>query len=165
MNGTPEPLPQGRLQGRAAFQQAVRQALQAAAQLGWAELLLCDADFAAWPLGERESVQALEDWARAGRRFTMLALDYRAVQQLHPRFVRWRQTWDHLITCRLCRSRDVLSFPSVLWSPQWVLQRIDVERDVVLCDSGAERRISLREQLAEWQRDSVPGFPASVLGL
>jgi hypothetical protein len=158
-------LPQGRLSGRAAFAQALRAGLQAAARQGWAELLLSDADFVDWPLGEREVVQALQDWARAGRCFTMLALSYRELQRLHPRFVRWRQTWDHLIDCRLCHGSDPLSFPSVLWTPQWVMQRIDAQRHVVVCDASAERRVSLRQQLDEYRRDSTPGFPASVLGL
>jgi len=165
MSNAAESLPQGRLQGRAAFQCTVRLALRVAARQGWEELILCDADFADWPLGAQEVAQALHDWARAGRRFTMLALDYRSVQRLHPRFVHWRQRWDHLIDCRLCRGNDALSFPSGVWSPHWVMQRIDVERDVVICDAGAERRVSLRQQLDEWRRDSVPGLAASVLGL
>lgn len=165
MNTAPEALPQGRLQGREVLQQTVRLALQHAARQGWRELLLCDADFADWPLGEHEVAQSLQDWARAGRRCTLLALDYRSVQRLHPRFVRWRQTWDHIIECRLCRGSDAQSFPSVLWSPQWAMQRIDVERDVLVCDAAPQRLLELRQLLEEYRRQGTPGFPASVLGL
>jgi len=42
----PTGLPQGRLQGRSVFQQAVRDALQTAAREGWNEIIVCDADFA-----------------------------------------------------------------------------------------------------------------------
>lgn len=158
-------LPQGRLHGRSVFVQAVRDAVQAAAREGWNELILCDADFADWPLGERAVVEALQGWARGGRRFLMLAMDYSGLPRQHARFVKWRQTWDHIIECRVCRSGDALSFPSVLWSPAWVMQRLDVERDVLVCDSEAARRVTLRQLLDECRRDSAPGFPASVLGL
>lgn len=158
-------LPQGRLNGRGVFVQAVRDALQTAAREGWRELILCDANYADWPLGERAVVDSLQAWARSGRRFTLLAMEYSAMPRQHPRFVTWRQTWDHIIECRICRSGDALGFPSVFWSPAWVMQRIDTERDVLVCDSDAPRRVELRQVLDEWRRDSTPGFPASVLGL
>lgn len=158
-------LPQGRFEGRGAFGQAVRDALKVAARDGWKELVLCDADFSAWPLGEREVAESLQEWARGGRRFVMLALNYSGMQRQHARFVKWRQTWDHIIECRTCRSSDALGFPSVLWSPAWVMHRIDVERDVLLCDHSPGRRLELRQLLEECRRDSTPGFPASVLGL
>ena len=46
-------LPQGRFEGRDAFRQNVRDALACAARQGWRELILSDADFHDWPLGER----------------------------------------------------------------------------------------------------------------
>ncbi len=161
----PESLPQGRLNGRSVFTQAVRDALRAAARESWNELILCDANYADWPLGERAVVESLQAWARGGRRLHMLAMDYAGVARQHARFVKWRQTWDHIIECRVCRSSDALAFPSALWTPAWVMQRIDPERDVLVCDSAASRRVELRQMLDEWRRDSTPGFPASVLGL
>lgn len=158
-------LPQGRLEGRSAFTQAVRDGLQTAVREGWNELILCDANFADWPLGERAVVESLQAWSRRGRHFVMLAMDYSGFPRQHARFVTWRQTWDHIIECRLSRATDALAFPSVLWSPAWALQRIDVERDVLVCDSAASRRVGLRQLLDECRRDSAPGFPASVLGL
>lgn len=161
----PAALPQGRLSGRSVFVQAVRDALQVAAREGWNELILCDANFADWPLGERAVAEALQAWARGGRRFVLLAMDYSGLPRQHARFVKWRQTWDHIIECRVCRATDALAFPSVFWTPAWVMQRIDVERDVLVCDSEAARRVALRQLLDECRRDSSPGFPASVLGL
>ena len=70
--------------------------------------------------------RALQDWARGGRRFTMLACSYDDVIR-HARFVRWRGTWDHIITCRRSPAADPLDLPSALWSPQWVLHRLDPE--------------------------------------
>lgn len=162
---TTGPLPQGRLQGRSTFVQSVRDALQTAAREGWKELILCDANFADWPLGERAVAESLSAWSRGGRRLLMLAMDYSVLPRQHARFVQWRQTWDHIIECRVCRSGDPLAFPSALWTPAWVMQRIDTERDVLVCDSDAAWRVNLRQLLDEWRRDSTPGFPASVLGL
>ena len=64
-------LPAGRFEGRVAFQQLVRDALACAAREGWPELILSDASFHDWPLGERAVADSLQDWARAGRRFVL----------------------------------------------------------------------------------------------
>ena len=55
----PPPLPEGRLSGRTVFVGLLRQAFAAAAEEGWTRIVLCDPDFADWPLGEREVVAAL----------------------------------------------------------------------------------------------------------
>ena len=159
-------LPEGRFEGREEFRQRVRDALATAAREGWGELILADADFVDWPLGEREVVEALQQWSRAGRRCTLLALDYAEVVHRHPRFVQWRRQWDHLVTCRKGTGSDPLALPSALWSPAWVLQRQDPVRSVGTTGSEPGRRVQLREALDEWmERKSSPAFPASVLGL
>ncbi|MCZ2407700.1 MAG: hypothetical protein BGO74_12030 [Burkholderiales bacterium 68-12] len=160
------PLPQGRFHGREAFQQLVRDALATAAREGWRELVLSDADFHDWPLGERAVVESLQAWARSGRRMTLLARNYGEVQRRHARLVRWRTTWDHILTCRVAPGADPLDIPSAIWSPQWVLQRMDPERCVGVTGTEPERRVLLQELLAEWVRSkSAPGFPSTTLGL
>jgi hypothetical protein len=58
----------GRFEGREAFRQnVVRDALACAAREGWRELILSDADFHDWPLGERAVIDSLGAWARSGR--------------------------------------------------------------------------------------------------
>lgn len=164
--GPPCGLPQGRFEGRVAFQQLVRDALATAAREGWREIILSDAHFQDWPLGERAVAESLQAWARSGRRMTILAGGYDEIIRRHPRFVRWRGTWDHLLTCRACPSADPLSFPSVIWSPGWVLQRLDPVRCVGVSGTEPERRVGMREVLNEWVRSkSSPGFPATTLGL
>ena len=108
-------LPSGRFSGRETFQQLVRDAVATAARDGWQEIFISDANFHDWPLGERAVVEALQDWARSGRRFTMLACSYDDVIRRHARFVRWRGTWDHIITCRRSPAADPLDLPSALW--------------------------------------------------
>lgn len=163
----PPALPGGRFEGREAFQQLVRDALACAAQQGWRELILCDADFHDWPLGERAVAESLQQWARSGRRLTLLAADYGELQRRHARFVQWRVRWDHIIVCRRAAGvADPQDLPSAIWSPHWVLQRHDPLRSRGVTGSEPERRVLLRETMAEWlERRSVPGFPASTLGL
>ncbi|MES2610528.1 MAG: hypothetical protein V4679_09845 [Pseudomonadota bacterium] len=162
----PAELPSGRFASRETFIQLVRDALATAARDGWEEIVVSDAHFHDWPLGERAVVESLQAWARTGRRFTMLARSYDEVIRRHARFVRWRGTWDHIITCRRSASADPLDIPSVLWSPHWVMHRLDPERCVGVTGRESQRRILVRETLNEWLHGkSAPGFPASTLGL
>lgn len=161
----PHSLASGRFSGRREFQQAVRDAFECAAREGWQEMVLCDADFLDWPLGERAVSEALHAWAGGGGRLTLLARRYDELRQMHPRFVRWRTLWSHLVEARGCRHADPLDLPSALWSPGWVLHRIDPVRSLGLASAEPERRVALRESLNEWLRQSSPAFPATTLGL
>lgn len=159
-------LPSGRFSSREGFQQMVRDALATAVREGWQEIIISDANFHDWPLGERAVADLLQEWSHGSRRFTMLAGSYDDVIRRHARFVRWRGTWDHIITCRRSPAADPLDIPSVLWSPQWVMHRLDPERCVGVTGFEPDRRVLLRETLNEWLRSkSAPGFPASTLGL
>ena len=159
-------LPEGPFIGRESFRAAVRQALAEAARAGWRELIVCDASFFDWPLGERAVVQALDAWARgAGQRFTVLAQRYDAVERLHPLFVGWRRQWAHKIECRSVRVADPLELPSALWSPGWALQRLDALRSGGVSGAQPERVLHLRESLSAWLERSSPAFAATTLGL
>jgi len=160
-----EELPQGRFEGREAFQQRVRDALACAAREGWREIILADCDFADWPLGERAVAESLQAWSAGGRRCILLAKRYDEVVRRHARFVAWRQRWAHIIEARGCRSADDLEMPSALWSPRWALQRLDLERSNGYAGTEPERRLALRELLEEWLKKSSPAFPAVTLGL
>jgi hypothetical protein len=166
---TPQPdaqaLPSGRFEGRVAFQQLVRDALACAAREGWREIILCDASFADWPLGERAVAQSLQDWSKTGRHITLLAKRYDEVVRRHARFVTWRGTWSHIIEARACAAADPLELPSAIWSPGWVMHRLDPERCNGYSGAEPERRLALRETLNEWLGKSSPAFPATTLGL
>ena len=110
-------------------------------------------------------IDSLQSWSKSGRHCTLLAKRYDDVVRLHPRFVQWRGRWSHIITAVACTSADALDLPSALWSPQWVLERRDLERSNGYCGSEPERRIALRESLNEWLRQATPAFPATTLGL
>lgn len=162
---TSGPLPDGRFEGLVAFQQLVRDALAGAAQRGWRELVISDASFEDWPLHERAVAESLQAWSRSGRKLTMLAARYDAVVRNQARFVTWRQRWDHIIVCRVCRHRDPQDFPSAIWSPEWTMRRLDLVRTTGVCSMAADRRTRIREELDELLVNSTPGFPATTLGL
>ncbi len=158
-------LPEGRLEGRERFADLVRQALATAARQGWPRIVLCDADFSDWPLGEREVVEALQAWSARGRSLQLLACDYRALRERHPRFVRWRVTWSHLVEARACTGLPADELPSLLWSPRWCLQRIDAASGTLVAGGGRQASVALHEHLQAWWRRSSLAFPASTLGL
>lgn len=95
----------------------------------------------------------------------LLAEHYEDVRRYHPRFVGWRSTWDHIVECRVCRGRDAGEIPSALWSPGWVVQRLDLVRSTGFAGSEVQRRALLKEELDECIRQSSPGFPVTTLGL
>jgi hypothetical protein len=163
--GGTEALPSRRFEGREDFRQLIRDALACAAREGWPELVLSDATFEDWPLGERAVAESLQAWSRNGRQMRLLAQNYDQVVRMHARFVQWRGTWSHIITAAACPAADPLELPSALWSPAWVLERRDPERCNGYCGSEPERRVLLRETLNEWLKRSTPAFPASTLGL
>jgi hypothetical protein len=157
-------LPEGRFAGREAFRQLVRDALACAAREGWPEIILSDANFEDWPLGERTIAQALQDWSQSGRRCILLARRYDGVVRQHARFVTWRKNWSHIIEARGCPSADELGFPSAIWSPHWAMQRLDTDRSNGISGSEPQRRVLMRELLDEWLLKSSPAFPAVTLG-
>jgi len=161
----PQALPSGRFEGRVEFQQLIRDALACAAREGWRQIILCDATFHDWPLGERAVAESLQAWSASGRHCTLLARNWDDVLRRHARFVTWRRTWAHIIDARACSSADPLDLPSAIWSPGWAMQRLDMERCNGFCGSEPERRVLLRQDLGEWLQRSSPSFPAHVAGL
>jgi hypothetical protein len=158
-------LPEGRLQGRHAFSDLVRHALVSAASQGWNHLVLSDPDFSDWPLGERSVVESLTAWSGRGRRIQFLARDFGRMRELHPRLVQWRVTWSHIVEAHACRQVAGSELPSAIWSPQWTMERLDVEHCVMVASRSPDRRAALHERLnACWQQGS-PSFPATTLGL
>ena len=156
----------GRFEGRVAFEQQVLHFLQRAADERWPTLVVGDPDFADWPWGTTAAVELLHRWARHGRQMTVLAWRFDALPRRHPRWVQWRTTWDHKLQCRQYQARDVSQVPSVLWSPDWAVQRLDTERCTGVASADRRAIVQLDEALQEWIRHkSTPAFPASVLGL
>lgn len=158
-------LPAGAFSGRREFQQRVLDTLRAAGEGGWRELWFSDAGFTDWPLAERTPIDLLQAWAGSGRKLTIIARNYDELIRRHHRFVTWRRQWSHIIDCRVCPSADVTELPSLIWSPHWVMQRLDPIRSVGISTDEPSRILALREGLDDWYSRSSPGFAATTLGL
>jgi hypothetical protein len=124
-----------------------------------------DASFEDWPLYEKSVVESLDGWARTGRKLTLLAHHFDAVRRVHHRFVTWRVRWDHIMECRVCKGVEVSEFPSALWTPDWAMRRLDLQRCTGVASAEPRMRQLLREELEERKRQSSTGFPATTLGL
>lgn len=158
-------LPEGRFDGREAFDALLRNALSAAAREGWKEIVFSDPDFADWPLGERATIEALQAWAASGRRLMLLAQRFDVLERGHARFVPWRRLWDHIIECRATGKAAGSEVPSAIWTPTWFVHRIDPERGRGVSGTDSRARRELREAIDECWRMGRPAFPASTLGL
>lgn len=163
--GPPPPLPEGRLVGRLAFADAVRAACAVAAHEGWSSIVLADDDFSDWPLGERAVIDGLNAWAHRGRHMRLLARDFTALRQQHPRFVQWRTTWAHLIEAHAVSQASPHEIPAVIWTPTWTLERLDPVRSSAVAEHSAERRVALAERLSDWWAKGRPAFAPTTLGL
>ena len=156
----------GRFEGKAAFDDHVLHFLQRAADERWPELIVADPDFADWPWGTLAATELLQRWARHGRLMTVLAYRFDVLPRRYPRWMQWRTVWDHKLQCRRMQARDVSLVPSALWSPQWAVQRLDVERCIGVASAERAAIVPQGEMLQEWIRhQSAPALAASVLGL
>lgn len=158
-------LPQGRINGPTEFADLIRLAFAAAAAQGWREIIISDRSFEDWPLGERAVAQSLHDWSSTGRKLTMLAKNYTEVTRRHARFVTWRRSWAHIVDCRGHAALSADDFPSALWSPVWVFQRLDLNSNTGIAGCEAARRVALKERLDACLRLSSPAFPVTTLGI
>jgi hypothetical protein len=162
---TPAPLATGRFEGRQAFVDLVRQAIDTAAREAWPTLAFSDADFLDWPLGERGVVAALGAWASRGRQIRLLARDFGPLRLAHPRLVAWRTTWGHRIEAHACPGASGSELPSAIWSPGWTLERLDPVRCTGVASTDAARRLALQERLDACWHKGAPSFAATTLGL
>lgn len=137
---------------------------QARAQ-GVSHMWWCDPDFADWPLHEASVVAQLQAWSLAGGRLRMLASDFRHVQAHAPRFLRWRQLWDHRFEARATGRVRWAETPSVWLGGEQVLLRLDPVVNTFVFSTDPARRAQTEEVLQSLWQQSVVALPASTLGL
>jgi len=156
----------GRFEGRGAFQQAVRDALGEAARVGCRELILCDADYADWPLSDPTVIDALQAWAMSHRRLTVLAAQYEPLARQHVRWVNWRRQWSHIVETRAVEHVPGVEIPSLLLAPGLLaVRRLDLASHRGVVDRRPSDLTPVAEQLQELMDKAVPAFPVTTLGL
>ena len=161
-----EPGSSGLITSRSEFHDALRAALADAANHGARELWLCDNDYADWPLGERAVVESFAQWAASSRRLTLVARHFDDVARRHPRWVEWRRTWSHIVTCRTNTEVASGEFPTVLVAVGTVTVRLSDtvhHRGRIAHDKCEELRC--KEMIDAVLQRSEEAFPASVTGL
>ena len=151
---------------RSDFLEAWHRALARVAERGCRELLLCDADYAHWPLGERATLEHLSAWVMSHRRLVVLAAQFDTLQRQHPRWVNWRRQWSHVVQCRQVDAADVAAIPSMVLAPGEVSLRL---RDPVRFRGrlSFERADAVRDadDLDAFLQRSHEAFPVTNLGL
>lgn len=154
------------IQSRGEFQQAIREAFEQAASQGCKDIILCDVDFADWPLGERGVVDALTRWAYAHRRLRVYALTYDDVVRRHPRWVEWRRQWAHVIECRQIEDLASEQVPRAWLAPGLrAVRLVDPLRFRGYIDEAAEDLSRIQDGLEAAVKRAVEAFPATILGL
>jgi hypothetical protein len=154
-------------EGSAGFADALRQALRHAHAVSARRLCWCDADFAAWPLGDAEWIELLTRWSRAGtRELVMVAGSYEAIVRLHPRFAAWRRDFAHVVRCLVPEESHVTELPT-LWidSADQAVRVFD--REHWRGRAGFERvdRQHAREEFDAIAQRATAGFATVTLGL
>lgn len=103
--------------GRGDFMASWRLALATIADRGCKTVYFSDSDYADWPLGEIATIDLLSRWAMSHRRLVVLAAQFETLERQHPRWVSWRRTWSHVVSCRQVADADLTSIPSILIAP------------------------------------------------
>lgn len=154
------------IDGRKDFEAAVRASIAEAADAGWRELIMCDPDFAHWPLGERAVIESLTQWIGGNRRLTLIALHYDEVARRHSRWVRWRNQWAHVVSCRAATEIVADDVPVLLLVPgALTLQLDDSLRYLGRVSRDPAAAVLARERIDVILQRSVEALPVTTLGL
>jgi hypothetical protein len=151
---------------RGEFHGAVRDSFAEAAAKGCREILLCDNDFADWPLNDGGLIEHLVQWAGAHRKLTLLARSFDEVARRHARWVAWRRTWSHLVECRANNELEAGQMPTLLLIPTVLtLRLVDTEHYRGSVSRHAGDAVLAHEQFDAVLQRSEASFPVTYLGL
>ncbi len=156
------------IDGRGAWLQSVRELLIGAPDMGLRELVIVDAAFDAWPLGDPEVIDAMTRWLRMpGRRLRMAGLSFDGMQVSQPRFAGWRRHWTHAIDVVAPLEVPAADMPCLLVSaqPPLVLELFDRERFRGRVSRDPREARLATDRVAALLQRSEPSWPANALGL
>jgi pimeloyl-ACP methyl ester carboxylesterase len=153
------------IDGRSAFNDAVRDACAQALHARERELCFSDVDFLTWPLDDADVLAALAAWARLPqRRLVLVASSFDALPRRFARFTEFRRTWAHVVEAHVT-DVEPSQVPTLLLAGR---------ASVMLSDRLRWRghRLELDDEVAAWRevldvllQRSEPGFGANTLGL
>jgi hypothetical protein len=157
--------PRALIDGRSAFGDAVRDALDHALRARERELCFSDIDFEPWPLDDARVLAALTAWARLPqRRLVLVASHFELLPRRFARFTEWRGTWAHVVQ-PFVTDVEPSQIPTLLLAGahsltlsdrlRWRGHRLDGDKEVA----------DWREVLDVLLQRSEPGFGANTLGL
>jgi len=151
---------------RGEFHAALRSALAEAAAVGCRELWLCDNDFADWPLGERQVVDSLSQWAGSHRRLTLIAGTFDEVARRHARWNEWRRQWSHIVHCRSNAELERGQMPSVLLASELLsVNLVDPVHYRGRFSHDAADGVRCRELIDAVLQRSEEAYPVTTTGL
>ena len=162
-----DPASPPKIDSRIAFAAALRWGFDTAFARDARRIVCVDRDFAEWPLDEPALLDALAAWLRRPkRRLVLLAADFRAIPQRHPRFMAWRRDWAHAIEARQAPQELAAGLPSVLLDDrQLSVQLLDYVHWRGRAAQDARIAHLLREQVDAVLQRSESAFPVNTLGL
>ena len=166
-NGQLSPEMGGRLiDSRSGFHAAVREAFAALSVSACSEVVICDTDFADWPLGEISVIDSLSNWARPSRKLTVYAQNFDEVQRRHPRWVTWRRQFAHAVQCRVVEPLEQGHMPCLFTARGGLTIRMfdSVRFRGTLCASAADAVLA-QEMIDAISQRSGEGFAVTTLGL
>ena len=151
---------------RGEFHDALRDAFALAASSSAREIWLCDQDFADWPLGERQVVEHLSQWAQSHRRLTLVANNFDEVARRHGRWTEWRRQWAHVVECRSNQELEANQHPTICLIGDLMSVRLsDPVRYRGMVSTEIADAVACREAIDAVLQRSVETFPATTLGL
>jgi hypothetical protein len=155
------------IDSRQAWTSALHWGLKTATGQGARQMTWVDADFTEWPLNDAGWLQQLTAWLRLPqRRLVLLAADFSAIPQQHPRFMAWRRDWSHAVEARQVPPELATGLPLVLLDDrQLSVQLLDPVHWRGRAAQDARVAHLIREQVDAVLQRSEIGFPVNTLGL
>jgi len=158
--------PSGLITSRIEFLDALRSAFAEAAAAGSREIWLCDENFGDWPLGERAVIEHLSQWAASSRKLLLVARTFDEVARRHARWVEWRRTWSHIVSCRTNSELGTGEVPTLFVATGTLTVRLsDIEHHRGRLSHEKAEELRCKELLDAVLQRSEEAFPATTTGL
>lgn len=154
--------------GKSDFPRLLCESLIEACEQGANQLILCDSNFANWPLSDDVVIEALNVWANSHsnrRVMDFVASTYGDLVEQHDPWVLWRRRWSHRVRCWETNEEQMISAPCIFWSEYCVLVVNQLEKSDGFVSREKMRIAQVRSQLNEILRNADAAFPATTLGL